>query len=71
MTNKSHRRKQLALAICLAFFSLTAWSEPAAWYWWVSKIDGARVCLQTSPGDGWYRERGPYRNARCSTTPLR
>jgi hypothetical protein len=53
----------LGIALCTA----TALTEarPAPWYWWVSKVDGARVCLQTSPGSGWYRERGPYPNARC------
>lgn len=51
----------LALAAAAAF----AQARPAPWYWWASKVDGARVCLQTAPGSGWVRERGPYRSARC------
>lgn len=45
--------------------ALPAQAEPAPWYWWASRVDGARVCRQTSPGEGWRRERGPYPSARC------
>lgn len=60
--------KKLLIALLVSFFPLAAQSEPAAWYWWASKLDGARFCLQTSPGNGWYRDGGPYRNSRCSNS---
>jgi len=48
-------------------------AAPAPWYWWISKVDGARVCMQTSPGEGWYRDKAgiAYRNARCVDNKLR
>jgi len=54
------------ITLLLALNSLGAWARPAPWYWWASKLDGARVCQQTSPGSGWYRAGGPYRNGRCN-----
>lgn len=54
----------------LSFFvlflaSATAFAEPAPYYWWVSRLDGSRVCHQTPLGDGWLREPKPFRDARC------
>lgn len=42
----------------------------APWYTWRSQIDNAVHCAQTSPGFGWVRDGGPYRDARC-LLPLR
>jgi len=56
---------KLLVGLSLVAATAFAQAKPAPWYWWVSKLDGARFCLQTSPGDGWYREGGPYPNARC------
>jgi len=56
---------KLLAGITLAAAAALAQAKPAPWYWWVSKVDGARVCLQTAPGSGWYRDGGPYRNGRC------
>ena len=39
--------------------------EPAPWYWWVSQVDGSRVCHQTSLGHGWVQEPTPFKDARC------
>lgn len=57
------------LALVIALISLAAWAKPAAWYWWTSKLNGSWVCQQTSPGHGWYRAGGPYRNGRCNDFP--
>lgn len=38
---------------------------PAPWYWWVSQLDGGRVCHQTAPGDGWVQETTPFKDVRC------
>jgi hypothetical protein len=54
------------LTIFLCTIGALAQAKPAPWYWWVSKVDAARICMQTPPGDGWTRERGPYRDAHCS-----
>ncbi|MDE2430311.1 MAG: hypothetical protein KGM99_16430 [Burkholderiales bacterium] len=52
----------LALLILAPLLVLAA---PADWYRWRSKIDQSEVCSQTSPGDGWEKFSGPYRDARC------
>lgn len=55
-----------ALSIFALFLASTAAiGEPAPWYWWVSKLDGSRVCNQTPLGEGWLREPTPFKDARC------
>ncbi|RCI71148.1 hypothetical protein DT376_30700, partial [Pseudomonas aeruginosa] len=49
---------------------LAAHAAPAPFYKWQSKLDGQVACMQTSPGDGWVRLDGPYRDLRCRE-PLR
>ncbi len=44
-------------------------SEPAPWHWWRSRIDGQRVCAQTSPGPGWQEDGGPYDGPGCQPRP--
>ncbi|MFZ6774679.1 hypothetical protein ACO0LB_18405 [Undibacterium sp. SXout7W] len=51
--------------VLLAAFSAASWSAPADWYKWRSKIDSVEICSQTSPGDGWERAAGPFRDPRC------
>jgi len=46
-------------------FGLTVTAAPAPWYLWQSKANGATFCAQTSPGDGWDRVAGPFRDAGC------
>ena len=53
------------LSFALVFVAGTALAEPAPWYWWVSTLDGSRICQQTSLGEGWTREPTPYKDARC------
>lgn len=50
------------MAWSLAFAALAA---PAPWYYWRSKVDGARVCAQTSPGPGWERDSEAYEGPGC------
>ena len=60
--------KRLTLGIsvvCLLAASTTALGEPAPWYWWVSLLDGTRVCNQTPLGEGWAQEPTPFKDARC------
>lgn len=40
-------------------------AAPAPWYWWVSKVDGRRVCAQHMPAQGWERDAGPFAQAGC------
>ena len=42
-------------------------AAPAPWYWWVSKLDGKRVCAQHMPASGWERAEGPFTQAGCQT----
>ena len=42
-----------------------AQAAPAPWYYWRSKVDGHRICAQTSPGPGWTQDSGPYAGANC------
>lgn len=51
------------LFLCLA---LPAWAGNAAWYRWEGKGASGFVCAQTSPGEGWKKVAGPYRDAACS-----
>ena len=44
---------------------MSAQAEPAPWYWWVSQVDGSRVCNQTSLGEGWIQEPKPFKDAHC------
>lgn len=52
-------------ASLLLWVSFNAFAAPASWYKWKSKIKDAEVCSQTSPGEGWERTAGPYRDGRC------
>lgn len=58
------------LAACGALL-LAQWAlaGPAPWYWWRSKLDGARICAQTSPGPGWERDGAPHPGPGCAPKP--
>lgn len=56
--------KRLSI-FALALAAGLAQAEPAPWYWWVSRLDGTRICNQTPPGDGWLMETTPFKDARC------
>jgi len=45
--------------------SLATLAAPAAWYKWKSKLNGEVWCTQASPGDGWIKSSGPYKDANC------
>lgn len=45
--------------------SLALAAQPAPWYLWQSKANGATFCAQNAPGDGWERVAGPFRDAGC------
>ena len=55
----------LLAAWSLVFAVSAVSAAPAPWYYWRSKIDGARVCAQTSPGPGWERDSAPYEGPGC------
>jgi hypothetical protein len=61
------RRAKIILAMTILSVTTATYAQSAPYYWWKSKIDGKRYCLQTSPGDGWARDSGPFKDARCST----
>jgi len=49
-------------------------AEPAAYWRWRSGLDGKEFCAQTSPGPGWTRVAGPFRDLQCrepGSVPLR
>ncbi len=57
-------RRGLARARALPLLALmglegTARAAPAPWYWWRSKVDGARACAQVSAGRGLDARRAP------------
>lgn len=54
-----------ALVLALSALSGAAFAAPAPWYYWRSKVDGARVCAQTSPGSGWERDSAAYEGPGC------
>lgn len=55
-------------ALCL-LQAMPASAAPASWYYWRSKVDGARVCAQTSPGPGWERDSQAYEGPGCQPRP--
>ncbi|MGF6692620.1 hypothetical protein M2318_002692 [Metapseudomonas resinovorans] len=57
----------MRLALLTLLFALAAPSHaaPAPFFIWQSKLDGALTCAQTTPGEGWLRLGGPFRDAGC------
>lgn len=55
----------IGAAASLAALGAAAWAAPAPWYYWRSKLNGARVCAQTSPGEGWVQDSEPYEGPMC------
>ncbi|MFV3411019.1 hypothetical protein ACQCLI_03600 [Pseudomonas nitroreducens] len=55
----------LALPLAALLLSLSAQAAPMPFYRWQSKLDGAYTCQQTSPGEGWQKVSGPFRDAGC------
>ena len=53
------------LAIALAMLAPPTLAAPAPWYYWRSKVDGVRLCAQTSPGHGWERDSAAYEGPGC------
>lgn len=53
------------IASMLLLSSATLNAAPAPFYWWVSKVDGSRVCAQGPLGAGWERVERPYKDSRC------
>lgn len=51
--------------LCLLGFTAISQAEPAVWYIWESKLNAHRICTQVSPGDGWIKRLGPFKNAQC------
>lgn len=59
--------KHFLLILILVPLANIALAKPAPWHWWISKLNGVRICVQTPPGDGWVRDKAgiAYKNARC------
>ena len=56
-----------AIALLLALGCATVtYGAPAAWHKWRSKVNRAETCAQVSPGDGWEKIAGPFRDAQCT-----
>ena len=57
------------LLICMLWLAAAsttnAQAEPATWYIWESKLNAHRICAQISPGEGWVKRLGPFKNAQC------
>lgn len=58
--------RQLIASAAITLVTIPALAGPAPWYTWRSKLDGKTVCTQTSPGEGWVQDGGPYKDARCA-----
>lgn len=62
-----NKKGKVAVVLAAVFLVTTAYAQGAPWYLWQSKIDGKTFCLQTSPGEGWERVGGPFKDSRCRT----
>ena len=60
-------KKRMFLTVVALLTAGAILAAPAPWYKWKSKLDGKVFCFQTSPGEGWERLSGPYKDARCET----
>jgi hypothetical protein len=58
-------RPHFAILLPCLLVCASVLAAPAPWYLWRSRIDGQVFCAQTSPGVGWQRVGGPYREAHC------
>jgi hypothetical protein len=56
---------KLIAALSVLLLATQASANPAAWYQWRSKLNGNLVCVQTSPGPGWEKTTGPYKDPHC------
>jgi hypothetical protein len=56
--------------VLLALFCSASIAGTAPWYQWRSKLNAVVVCAQTSPGEGWEKIGGPYKNGRCDIPGL-
>lgn len=54
------------LLTALLAISLPCLAEPAPFFLWQSKTADHLSCAQTSPGQGWIRFAGPFRDAGCN-----
>lgn len=61
-------RHLLACFLFATLFTAAAHAAPAPWFSWESLLNGHRVCAQTTPGPGWRKAAGPFRNAACRPT---
>ncbi len=61
---------RLASLLPCLLFCASVLAAPAPWYLWRSRIDGQVFCAQTSPGVGWQRVGGPYREAHCEKSGM-
>ena len=68
---RAHPARRAARGLCAATALLASLAQaaPAPWYYWRSKVDGARVCAQVSPGHGWVRDSVAYDGAGCQPRP--
>lgn len=53
------------LLLVLWLATIQAHAAPAPWYYWRSKVDGARICAQASPGPGWERDSPAHDGPGC------
>ena len=60
----SAARKTLA-ASALLLYCASLLARPAPFFWWTSKVDGARVCAQGPLGPGWQKDPRAYKDSRC------
>ena len=58
-------RPIVLLLLCLIGGQASA--APAPFFLWQSTATGQFSCAQRSPGEGWRKHSGPFRDAGCRT----
>jgi hypothetical protein len=53
------------IAAFTLLISISTIAAPAPFFKWRSNLDGIEVCLRTSPGHGWKRVAGPFKDLNC------
>ena len=56
---------RILLLTALLALSAPGFAAPAPFFLWQSTADDHLTCAQVSPGEGWIRFAGPFRDAGC------
>jgi hypothetical protein len=60
------RAAKFLLAVLFTVLAPLGIAKPAPWYWWASQTTEHRICAQSAPGAGWFRDSVAFKDSACS-----